>query len=248
MIDILGLVGSPVGVRLLAPGAEAPVGATALTHHRYCQAVMEARRGAHVVLDAKGLSCPAAAAVFGFRPLPAQLASGKGLVGFGIVADPAVGRRIFEAMPKLEPGRVAILHLFPLDGAAHVPDIVILEDEIEKLMWVVLANLHATGGERVHGATAVLQAVCADSTIVPFMEQRLNFGYGCYGCREATDIGPNETVVGFPSSLLAPIGEHLEFLNEKAIPASRSKRALAALERAHAHLALPADPEHEKER
>ena len=230
LVEILGLVGSPVGVRLLAPGADAPAGAAALKHHRYCQAIMKARRGANVSLDAEGLSCPAAAAAFGFRPLPAQLASGKGLVGFGIVADPAVGRRIFEAMPKLAPGRVGLLHLFPLDRAEHVPDIVVLEDETEKLMWVVLAYLNATGGERVQGTTAVLQAVCADSTIVPLTEQRLNFGYGCYGCREASDIGPNETVIGFPASLLAPIATHLEFLNEKAISA-RSKRALAALER-----------------
>lgn len=239
MIEILGLVGSPVGVRLLPPHADAPAGATALEHHRYCQAVMKARRAASVVLDGEGLSCPAAAAAFGFRPLPAQLASGKGLVGFGIVADPAVGRRIFEAMPKLPPGRVGLLHLFPLDRAEHLPDVVVLEDEIEKRMWVVLAYLHATGGERVQGTTAVLQAVCADSTIVPLTEQRLNFGYGCYGCREASDIGPNETVVGFPASLLAPIATHLEFLNEKAIPASRSKRALAALERRSAAVNQP---------
>ncbi|MEX2490592.1 MAG: DUF169 domain-containing protein [Nitrospirales bacterium] len=116
--------------------------------------------------------------------------------------------------------------------AEVVPDIIVVEDTIEGLMWLTLAYLHATGGERVSGTTAVLQAVCADSTIIPYQEQRLNFGYGCYGCREATDIGPNETVVGFPISFLSPIVEQLEFLNQKAIPVSRSKRALKALQKA----------------
>ncbi|MBI4524145.1 MAG: DUF169 domain-containing protein [Deltaproteobacteria bacterium] len=230
MITILDLAGSPVGVRLLFDESKSPTGAQALKHHRYCQAVMKARKGEHVMLDKEGLSCPAAAAAFGFKPLPAQPKSGKGLVGFGIVADPAVGWKIFEQMPHLDPGALKLLDVFPLEKAESVPDIVVVEDTVETLMWLTLAYLHATGGERVSGTTAILQAVCADSTIVPYTQQRLNFGYGCYGCREATDIGPNETVVGFPVSFLEAIVKHLEFLHEKAMPISGSKRALAALE------------------
>lgn len=231
MITILGLAGSPVGVRLMFDESELPSGAHALKYHRYCQAVMKARRGEHVTLDNEGLSCPAAAAAFGFRPLPAQLKSGKGLVGFGIVADPEVGKKIFDNMPHLDPGTLKLLDVFPLEKAESVPDIVVVEDAVETLMWLTLAYLHATGGERVSGTTAILQAVCADSTIIPYIQQRLNFGYGCYGCREATDIGPNETVVGFPVSFLEAIVKHLEFLHEKAMIVSRSKRALAALQR-----------------
>jgi uncharacterized protein (DUF169 family) len=153
-------------------------------------------------------------------------------VGFGIVADPEVGKTIFDHMPHLEPGTLKLLDVFPLEKADVVPDIIVVEDTIERLMWLTLAYLHVTGGERVSGTTAVLQAVCADSTIIPYQEQRLNFGYGCYGCREATDIGPNETVVGFPISSLPAIVEQLEFLNQKAIPVSRSKRAWQALQKA----------------
>lgn len=40
-----------------------------LPHHRYCQAVMLARRGQAVLLDREGIVCPAVAAAFGFRPL-----------------------------------------------------------------------------------------------------------------------------------------------------------------------------------
>jgi hypothetical protein len=74
-----------------------------------------------------GIACPAAAAAFGFRPLPDGLKSGKGLVGFGIVADEAVGRRMFETMPALAPGQVSRLHLFPLDQAEHTPDVIVVE-------------------------------------------------------------------------------------------------------------------------
>ena len=225
MASILGLSSFPVGVRLLPGNGEIPVEAERLLQYRYCQALMEARRGRDVLLDGEGISCPAAAAAFGFRPLPPALQSGQGLVGFGIVSDSAVGRQMFLDMPRLGPGRVARLHLFPLEKAEYVPDLVVVEDEVEKLMWIVLSYLHAKGGQRVLSSTAVLQATCVDSTIIPFLEDRLNLGYGCYGCRDATDIGNNETVLGFPTRFLPLIVEHLEFLGQKAIPTSRSKKA-----------------------
>ena len=55
-------------------------------------------------------------------------------------------------------------------------------------MWLLLAEVNLRGGERLTGSTAVLQATCVDATIIPYLEQRLNFTMGCYGCREATDI------------------------------------------------------------
>ena len=231
MIAVLGLNGSPVGVRLRGSDDPPPEGVERLQQHRYCQALMRARRGRHVLLDGGQLACPAAAAAFGFRPLTEALSSGKGLVGFGIVSDPDVGRMMFQAMPRLEPGRVTLLHLYPLDEARQAPDLVVVEDETEKLMWIALASLHAAGGRRLQGSTAVLQAVCVDSTIIPFLEDRLNFGLGCYGCREATDIAAGETAVGFPARLLPPIVEHLEFLAKRAMPNCRQKKALNMLER-----------------
>jgi uncharacterized protein (DUF169 family) len=192
---------------------------------------MRARHGDHVLVDASTISCPAAARAFGFRPLPEPLKTGKGLMGFGITADESVGRMMFEKMPVLGMGAIAQLDVFPLDKAVDVPDIVVVEDEVEKLMWIILSYMHAKGGERVNASTAVLQATCVDSTVIPFLEQRLNFGLGCYGCRDATDIGHNETVIGFPVSFLPAIVEHLEHLNKKALPQSRGKHALAALKK-----------------
>ena len=234
MISILGLSSSPVGVRLLPIDGKVSPGAERLLQYRYCQTLMEARRGQDILLDGEGISCPAAAAAFGFRPLPPALQSGQGLVGFGIVSDSAVGRQMFIDMPRVDPGKIARLHLFPLEKAEHVPDLVVVEDEIEKLMWIVLSYLHAKGGQRVQSSTAVLQATCVDSTLIPLLEDRLNFGYGCYGCRDATDIGNNETVLGFPVRFLPLIVEHLEFLGQKAIPTSRSKKAWHALQKGKA--------------
>ena len=229
MAAILGLTGSPIGVRLLAPGLPLPEGAMPLRQHRYCQALMKARRGQSVTLDSEGIACPAAAAAFGFKALPEGLANGKGLVGFGIAVEASVGAAMFAGMPRLEPGRVGALHLFPLGASLQEPDVVVVEDEVEKLMWIALAYLNATGGQRLVGSTAILQATCVDSTIVPVLENRLNYGYGCYGCREATDLAPGEAVLGFPGPILQEVLHNLEFLGGKAIAISRAKKPWKAL-------------------
>ena len=156
------------------------------------------------MLDGEGLAGPAAAAAFGFRPLPEGPANGKGLVGFGIAVKASVGAAMFSGMPRLRPGQVGAIHLAPLDALRAAPDVVVVEDEVEKLMWVGLAYLNGTRGQRLSGSTAILQATCVDSTIVPLLEDRLNYGSGCYGCREATDLGTGEAVLGFPGAKCRP--------------------------------------------
>ena len=230
--DLLGLQAEPVAVFLLAGNDLGPFGSwEPVRGHRYCQALMRARRGASVLLRPEELACPAAAAAFGLRPLPENLANGKGLVGFGIVARPATGRAMFEGMARLAPGAVSALALCPLAAAPRLPDVVVIEDEPERLMWLLLADLNLAGGARRSASTAVLQATCVDATVIPHLEQRLNFSLGCYGCREATDLGSAEAVLGFPGAMLEPLCAELHALGEKAILRSRAKAAFEHLER-----------------
>lgn len=232
--QILGLTTSLVGVKFIFSESEIPEKVEKLHGYRYCQALMKARHGKHVILDAEGIACPAAAAAFGFKPLPEGLKSGKGLVGFGIVNQEDTGKTMFEGMTTLPQGKLKALYLFPLETAEIEPDIVVVEDEIEKLMWFALANLNIKGGQRVESSTAILQATCVDATTIPYIHQKFNISMGCYGCRDATDICPNETVLGFPFKDFNSIAENLEFLSQKAIPNSRGKNALAMLKRKEA--------------
>jgi uncharacterized protein (DUF169 family) len=240
--QILGLTSSLVGVKFIITEAEIPSEIEKLSGYRYCQALMKARHGEHVLLDAVGIACPAAAAAFGFKQLPEGLKTGKGLVGFGIVNEESIGKTMFEGMTTLPQGKLKALYLFPLETAVVEPDIVVVEDETEKLMWFALANLNVTGGKRVESSTAILQATCVDATLIPFVKQNFNMSMGCYGCRDATDIGPNETVLGFPFKDFEPLVRNLEFLNQKAIPNSRAKNALALLQRKKAEEISKKDP------
>lgn len=230
-----GLGSYLVGVKLIF--ADKPISLTnveTLHGYRYCQALMRARRGDHVLLNKEGISCPAAAAAFGFKPLPDGLKSGKGLVGFGITKEESTGKEMFRGMSTLKPGELEALYLFPLETATIEPDVVVVEDQVEKLMWFALAYLNAKGGKRVESSTAILQATCVDATLIPYKENKMNLSFGCYGCRDATDIGPDESVLGFPFSDFEKIAEYIEYLAEKAIPNSRSKNAFTILKRKNA--------------
>lgn len=240
--QILGLTTSLVGVKFIFSENEIPEKVEKLHGHRYCQALMKARHAKHVLLDAEGIACPAAAAAFGFKSLPDGLKTGKGLVGFGIVNQENTGKTMFEGMTTLPQGELKALYLFPLETAEIEPDIVVVEDEIEKLMWFALANLNVKGGQRVESSTAILQATCVDATTIPFTQQKFNMSMGCYGCRDATDICPNETVLGFPFKDFNAIAESIEFLNQNAIPNSRSKNAFAMLKRKEAEEISKTDP------
>ncbi len=225
--EFLGLDSEPVAVFLLGAGTDMHLfgGWKRLQKHRYCQALMKARRAERVILEAEELSCPAAAAAFGIKSLPPGLVSGEAIVGFGIVEKPGTGRTMFENMPKLNPGSVECIALCSLADAPRVPDVVVVEGEVEKLMWILLADLNLAGGERRSADTAVLQATCVDATIIPYKENRLNFSYGCYGCRDATDLGFGEAVLGFPGNMSGTLVKTIEHLSQRAIPRSRAKKA-----------------------
>ena len=222
----IGLRTCPVAVSFVGHDApDSPFGTwKPADRHRYCQALMRARNGEQVRLGPEEIACPAAASAFGFRRLPKGLESGKGLVGYGIVEEPETGQAMFSGMTRLAPGEIEHLALSPLGLAPETPDVVVVEGEVEQLMWLVLADVNLSGGARRRGMTAVLQATCVDSTIIPYREQRLNFSMGCYGCREATDMAPSETVVGFPGKMLEPLVGAVEHLADKAIPRSRQKK------------------------
>ena len=73
------------------------------------------------------------------------------------------------------------------------------------------------------------QVTCEGATLIPFLEGRMNATLGCYGCRDATDIGDDETVIGSPGTMLETVANGRRALGERAIPAVRSRRGYRRL-------------------
>jgi uncharacterized protein (DUF169 family) len=196
--------------------------------HRFCQLVMRACRGETFKLTPEAITCPGAATALGFKPLPPKLAEGNMLKSMGIFADPALGAHTMGVLPRVEMGRYQGVAAAPLNRADFEPDVVIIEDEVEKLMWIALAWLNQQGG-RLDFSTSILQAICVDCAVVPFLENKPNMTFGCYGCRDATDIKTGEAAMGFPTSGLKDLARNLDFLARKAIPNCRSKGIFRSL-------------------
>jgi uncharacterized protein (DUF169 family) len=217
--DTIGLTSLPVGVTFLD-------GMSADDHsredYRLCQAVMEARKGKRVVFHKENISCPAAAAALGLKPLSKQLQDGTMLCGYGIFKTKDAAVRVMETMPRLKAGRYPAVEVKPLQDFEDIPDVVVLEDEVEKLMWVALAYLNEAGG-RLDFSTSILQAVCVDSVVLPFLSDKINMSFGCYGCRDATDAASGEALLGFPGNKLSMVTYNLTYLKSQAIDRSRAK-------------------------
>ena len=222
--DTVGLSSLPVCVTfhdaIGAPGHSS-------NDYRLCQAVMEARKGKRVLLHRDNISCPAAAAALGLKSLPPQLQDGTMLCGYGIFRTKEASIRVMETMPRLALGQYAAVEVKPLEECQDIPHVVVLEDEVEKLMWIALAYLNEAGG-RLDFSTSILQAACVDSVVLPFLSGKINMSFGCYGCRDATDAASGEALLGFPGQKLGMVTENLTFLKSQAIDRSRAKNVYRA--------------------
>ncbi len=223
--EILEMASYPVGVKLLPEPTE--IKAVRVKGLRYCQALMMARRGDHVVLGKDDIGCAASASVFGFKPLPENYKNGDQAVKIGVAKDKKVGGNIYQ---EFSLNGIEEVYLFPLETAEIKPDVVIFEDTVESLMWIVLAYVNISNGERVKFSSAVLRATCLDCTAIPYQNECMNFSLGCYGCRMATDIEDGEALVGLHFKYFEQISDYVKFFARKAIPAARSKKVYKAFE------------------
>ncbi len=221
LTESVGLNSLPVGVKFYKKYPDD--GYKVADDHRFCQLIMRARKGEELILTKDETSCPAAAAALGFKPLPKNLQDGSMLQGYGIFRDKEAAVKVMEDMPRLEQGRYEAVVAKPLKDWNENPDVIVIEDEVEKLMWIALAYLNEEGG-RLNMSTSILQAVCVDSTVLPFKSEKINMSFGCYGCRDATDAKPNEAVLGIPFSKLEMTIENIKYLKSKAIDWSRAKQ------------------------
>lgn len=220
--NVLGLERHPVAVKFVGRNEVAPVGFAAPPGRRYCQVLMEASEGKKVLLTPDTIACPASAAALGFKPLPQKLETGEMLVAYGIFASKEAGSNTIHSMPRLPAGAYQAVAACPLGDAPYDPDVVVLESRPEHLMWVALASVRQVGG-RLGFSTAILQATCVDGTILPFLSGKLNASLGCYGCREATNMGEAECILGFPGQDQERIVRELGELAGKALPRVRGK-------------------------
>jgi uncharacterized protein (DUF169 family) len=222
--ELLKLKWSPIGVKLVKNNMDLDdIPERAAQRLRYCQLLMEAKKGKSATLTRENIACPAAAAALGLSPLPEKISSGEMLEALGLFTSREAAAMTMAQMPRIEQGKIKAVATASLEEAKFTPDVVIIEDQPEKIMWVNLATIHEAGG-RLSFNSAVFQACCVDVTVIPYLTKKVNVSLGCYGCRDATDIAEDECLVGIPFEQLGRILESIESLSKKAMPQARGKR------------------------
>lgn len=222
--DILELKREPVAVKLIDNVNEF----TSIQEYdqsrkmRYCQALMLAGQGHKILLGSQNISCAAAGAAFGLRPLHPKLASGEGHFNSGAFGSYESAAQIMKDMPRFEPGAYEYIAIAPLGEVDWTPNVIVVEARPEAIMWLSLAYIY-TSGKRLQFTTSVIQACCVDATVVPFLTDKPNASFGCTGCREASDLDHSEAIIGFPGKYLEKIITNILLLQEKIIPKNRNK-------------------------
>lgn len=224
--SILNLKREPVGVKFIKKIDKNSIKDSydGVTKTRYCQALMRAGNGEKILVTAENISCPASAAAFGLKPLPEMLQTGQMLHNMGLFESLEAGKKAMDGMTRLEQGKYQAVLLSPLSNIEIEPDVVVIESEPEHLMWTALAYIFKTG-ERLTFSSAIFQATCVDSTVIPFVKDTINSTLGCYGCRDATNIEDSECLIGIPYSKVEEVVENLGKLSEKAMKKARAKDA-----------------------
>jgi len=227
--NLLGLRYAPVAVKFVKKEEEIKdyPSISLDVSYRYCQMIMEAKKGKICALSPINITCPAAAAAFGFESLPEKIAQGAMLKTLGLFKEEEDGRLLMEKIPRLKPNEIQLIIAMPLEKCTFAPDLIVIEDIPERAMWIALASLKDVNG-RHSFSTGIFQACCVDVSVIPYLTQKVNASLGCYGCRDATDIKDDECLVGIPYSKIDSILSAIEHISKKAMITVRNKKALNA--------------------
>ena len=225
--DILGLKNEAVGLRLLKEQVSLP-GYDSDNKYTFCQFIMKAREGNKLLANADNIACANGSSALGFIPVPDKLMNGALLHQLGSFQKEGA-QNTMGMMPRFDQQQFSAIALAPLSMVDFEPDIIVLETVPEHLMWLALASIHYNGG-RHEFTTSISNGTCVDTTVVPFLKQKLNVSLGCYGCRNATNIPEENLLAGFPGNQAEEIMDALQIIREKAMPRSREKRAYSRLD------------------
>ena len=222
--EVLRLKGSPVAVKLIKQGESIPANVPESDiHMRYCNAICEARNGKSLVLPAKKDSCGAGASALGQMETPPKIKSGELHYNIGGFASPEAAKKMIDQRPELIAGEATATVVTPLEVTPVDPDVVLVIGPPESIDWILVASVFSTGG-RISLNTASFNAICVDSTIIPYKTGKVNLSLGCWGCRKNNpDFAETEMIIGIPFKELDGIANALKQMSQKMIPDSRKK-------------------------
>jgi len=222
LIRILSLRWNPVAVSLIGADAPMPDAPLSPAKLRLCQSIMAARRGYSLLMTPHCHACPDGTHILGMTEIPPKLASGELYLRFGKLDSIEAARQMVKERPCLAALSISATLVAPLKDAIHTPDVIIVVANPEQMMWLCMAASYYSGRRFEFGVSGY-NALCVETTVIPFTTRKINISLGCYGCRGASDISDDLMFMGIPLAEMPRLIQGLGELGKKAIPDSRAK-------------------------
>ncbi|MDD1678611.1 MAG: DUF169 domain-containing protein [Methanomicrobiales archaeon] len=204
----LGLVGSPVAIRLARNKEGIPEGLSEMPETvRHCQMVNLARKeGKIFYATSEKHQCAGGAWALGLREITPSLKSGEFYFKLGKFASWAACKRTIDRIPHLETRETYATIYAPLEKTPFVPHVVLIVAPPRAMLKLAQSSLFRLGG-RLTAQMAGIQSVCSDATAQTYLTGKLNVSLGCDGSRKYSGIADGEMVAGIPAELLPEISE-----------------------------------------
>lgn len=215
IIELLGLKGSPVAVKLAKTPADVPAGYHKVAEKsRHCQFVQDARlKGMKGYATVEEHTCKGGAGVMGIEPIPDSVAGGSMYHKLGNFRTAEGALETVSAIPKVEESYYASVYS-PLETAEFDPDVVVIIATPRQALRLTQAYLHESGG-RVSSDYSGIQSLCADAVVAVKERGVPNMTLGCNGSRKNSGIADEEVILGIPPKNLGAMVEALRVFKEK---------------------------------
>jgi len=212
----------PVAVKFLRAEETPPEGfPVPAKKMRFCQAIMEAGWGKTQTIIPADLACGPGPGYFGL-PMKEKVAKGEVHQATGLFETAGAASRSLAGNVKMMSGTAASVMVGPLDKFPVQPDTVVLKTNAEQAMWIVHSRSYSEG-KHLMLEVQTEGSFCSGVSVAAHVKGEIQIGFGCFGSRSFTNMGPNEMLVGIPFSLLPKVVDTLEKL-KKPIEAERGKK------------------------
>ena len=191
----------PVGIKLLfaEEGYEGIGWEEPRVPLAYCVVVEKATRGMSFKVKLEHISCDGGTTALNLEPSTNRIESGEEYFSYNLYKTSAAARRVREGVPGLyRTGAKTIgLAIAPLERFDVIPDIIIFIVNPYQAMRIQQGYLYEEGG-RIEISGASMQAICAESTVQPYMTGKLNITPLCPSTRFLAKWKDEEMAIGIP--------------------------------------------------
>ena len=191
----------------------------------YCQAVQTVRgvsnysglaeRPHALMLKAENFLCSAGAANLGFYELPEPINSGERDFLLRRFYSLAASKNTRDLIPHFKAGSTAAAIVFELSAAPVDPQVVMIFGTPAQILSLEGPYVMRTGG-RIYADLLGTCGICAELTVSPILNRKMNISTLCGGARTHAFKDPSEMGAGIPGEEFPWLVEDL--LNRQSIP------------------------------